>query len=256
MKKYKYLAIFFQLIWIFLFALIGTLTAHFTGNSSLGYISLIAIYPIILLTWWVMSMNTNKKMDALSKVGNLIILNIPAYFLIKKATSVANEKYRAELAESNKYKLEAEKEFDQSVFIPEWEKERIAIKQAKKKAKPVNKVTYESKIDIETVVSRKIIRNFIKFVMYEVFVENEGITNTFKITELIKEKISDQKTRKKLISEYNANLNKWNKFDKKEANIKIDVVNLLSSISPEELMIAHKQDRVDITIEVQILLGL
>ncbi|WP_026389150.1 hypothetical protein [[Acholeplasma] multilocale] len=271
MKISKWLAVFSLVIWTLILILITGLIVYFVGPSQssngkstsnslvIGLMAVPIIFSMFVIVWWCIIMNKVSNLDMFTKIITLVLLNVPAYLFMESAVKYNKVLIEEETKDKSKYIQQVEEQITEDVFIPEWEKELIAKKAAKKnnKIKVVAEKTPEAlKLEQQISIDRKIVRNFVKFVMYKVFVENEGITNTFKITELIKEKVYDKDIREKLIEEYSQTFSEWmNVEDDEEINAE-SVYDLLIDFNTEEIMVAHKQDRVDITIEVQVKLGL
>ncbi|AUF83396.1 hypothetical protein CXP39_01070 [Mesoplasma syrphidae] len=263
---YKAWAFIPLVIWIILFPAIGITIGLATGafNQSItetmpSYMYWIlvvcfaaAIYCLCVLIWWACKMNSIATNDLFIKLLIFMSLNFIAYLLIAKAIQINNQIKREKDLDNNKYKQKLVSQINEDMFIPDWEKAIIAQKAAKKQKKVVIKVEAEIDLSSEIKVERMLIRNFVKYVMYQVFKENPGITNTYQITKLIETKVNDVDIKNNLLGKYSEEFKQWNSPDEMIKVSITDVKKLLNEVDAKEIMIAHKQDRVDITIEVQV----
>lgn len=269
MNKMKYYALIPLFLWIFLWSFTSYGLAVLTGLNVMWVLTILSFICIGDLVWWCLTMNRTKEMDLFTKIIYLIVLNLPAYFMIKKAIQINWQLDKQNDLEAEKYKLtEAENiDFD-NVVIPDWEKKIIAEKQNKKANNNIDKKNETKKLDKQNdtklldpklLLQRKIIRNYTKFVLFTTLKANPHLTATFDITRLVHEQFNNQVINLKLIDQYIKDLTKWNHFKTEELNLYTNIFEIanqvLKSIYPGELEVAYKQDRVDITIEVQILLN-
>ncbi|WP_027063089.1 hypothetical protein [Mesoplasma seiffertii] len=267
---YKAWAFVPLVVWVILFHGIGFGIGAATGafNQSISeamppymYWILVvcfaaAFYCLFVLIWWACKMNSLATNDLFVKLIIFISFNFIAYWLIAQAIAVNAQNKQQQIKDNNRYKQKVAVQISEDVFIPDWEKQLIAEKAAKKALKKQRQVetieVQQIEVDSEIKTDRLLIRNFVKYLMYQVFQENPGITNTYQITKLIETKAHDQGLKQQLVKQYAQEFHQWNNIEDFAGVDSNSVEALLNQVDGDEIMVAHKQDRVDITIEVQV----
>jgi len=85
-----------------LFPVIAGVVSYNTKVDSYYYLALISIICVFNLIWFILNRN-NPKMDLVSKIGNLLVLNVFAYFSIKKAYEISKVKKANKDQENRRY---------------------------------------------------------------------------------------------------------------------------------------------------------
>lgn len=248
MKNAKYLTFIPLGFWIILWiALIGTVV-YFTNLKFLYVLMFIPLFSLFNLIWWVLVMNEKRALDRLTSFSFLIVLNFPAYWLAKKSREYAiKEEIRKTGNAKNLIHPELDSEYD---LLPNWEKEIIKNKEPNKLQK-----MSEYLIDPKFELQRLILNSYNQFLLYQVWTNNPGITQTYDLNQLIKKNVCNQTTNQKFIQDFTKNYEQWLIVDWKEYPDLKDNQNYIEAVltetSPEEILVSYKQNRVDNTIEVK-----
>jgi len=233
------------ILWILLFPLIGGLIYWQTNQQSVLYISFVSIIAIFNLVWYIVKLSYHKtKMDGAISVGNWMILNAPAYFLIKSyfksVEDNKNPKDRSEL-----YNFE----------YTDWELEELKEKNPKKYATLVNVEKLNEERGRVLTVREQIIHGFTVYLLVKIYNKQPSLVNTYETIQLVYANIDDE-------TEYKKNVKFFQNTDLKlffapailkEINPQI-IGDVLMHLDLEELKMQFKEERVQDQQEAKALL--
>ncbi|ATG97534.1 hypothetical protein [Mesoplasma lactucae] len=255
----RVLTFIFQIIWIILFPVIGGVVAWATGESSYGYIGIISIIAIFDLVWFCLSMNT-KEMGIINKVGNLIILDIPAFLTMKKWFSENKTRALKKEVKENRYKKEIssdlnnrEENYDIDIIYTPKEIEYLENKQKQKNKKIImNDKSETTRLNHEVEYERKVVRGFGVYLLYLIYKNNPELTNTYDLIQEYNKMVNQPQLRTKETTDFLA-LKNISEFIQ-DYDAKKDTYQILNQTPNEEIIIALKQDRVDMVIDAKSIL--
>lgn len=255
----RLLSYFFLILWIVLFPVIAGLVSYSTKDDSYYYLALISIVCVFNLIWFILNKN-NPKMDIVSKIGSLLVLNVFAYFSIKKTYEISKVKKAREVQENHRYVFpvnhkqtnveDKEPQIEDFDFdFTDDELKTFKIKQDQKLQRVQEKETINQLNNASIEANRKIIWGFGVYLLFLIYEQTPTITNTYEIIESYKTIVNDPKQLTKNIHEFS--LRKDLKEFIPDYNPNSQVETVLLETPSTEFKVALKQDRVDMEIKAK-----
>ncbi len=254
----RLLSYFFLILWIVLFPIIAGVVSYNTKNDSYYYLALISIICVFNLVWFVLNRN-NPKMDIVSKIGNLLVLNVFAYFSIKKAYEISKVKKVKKDQENRRYAFSTHSQTNAQNKKPQIEDfdfdftddelKTLKTKQDQRLQEIPQKEAIKQLNNALIEADRKIIWGFGVYLLFLIYEQNPAITNTYEIIKSYQTSVDDTKQLTKNIQEFSLRKDLAKFIPDYNPNSQVEAV-LLATPSVE-FKVALKQDRVDMEIRAK-----
>lgn len=257
MNKAKNWIYVILVLWTIIWTIIVGVIVWWTKNKIfyfLLFISFICLFDILI---WYFVQEFPTKLDRFTSFSFLLVLNIPAYFLAKhiraenmlKEQKIYNDKYQVLLEDTNNETL-TEKELQ--TFDKKVEKQINSTENIDWQLEYVESPIFD--------FNQEIINQYCIFLAQKILKENENLTETYLINQLIREEIGENSLNIENIHNFCSDINHWYPTNKLNDDIIIKdfrgyCINLLETSGFEEIYITYKQNRVAILLEAHKLLS-